>query len=174
MPVPNVQRITPDDGQRNCPKHVEFHAPVNFGNWCIWLVFCKEICYDERSHERKIIHHNYVNSVDNKKSDSYNYTHVVAICNVVRTYYWLKFTDVPLWIENFDTGYLYAYVYIILQHHINKFYSVICQHPIICSIHSFLFIAAIIYFKYCILKFCALILYSFVLMSAWRRLRFVA
>jgi len=29
---------TPDDGQRNCPKHVEFHAGVNLVNWCIWLV----------------------------------------------------------------------------------------------------------------------------------------
>jgi len=26
---------TPDDGQKNCPKHVEFHAGVNLGNWCI-------------------------------------------------------------------------------------------------------------------------------------------
>jgi len=24
--------------KRNCSKHVEFHAGVNFGNWCIWLV----------------------------------------------------------------------------------------------------------------------------------------
>jgi hypothetical protein len=22
---------TPDDGQRNCPKHVEFHARINCG-----------------------------------------------------------------------------------------------------------------------------------------------
>jgi hypothetical protein len=28
----------PDDGQRNCPKHVEFHAGVNLGNCYIWLV----------------------------------------------------------------------------------------------------------------------------------------
>jgi hypothetical protein len=24
MPVPSVQWKTPDDGQKNCPKHVEF------------------------------------------------------------------------------------------------------------------------------------------------------
>ena len=24
LPVPNVQQRTPDDGQRGCPKHVEF------------------------------------------------------------------------------------------------------------------------------------------------------
>jgi hypothetical protein len=29
---------TPDDGQRNCPKHVEVHAVVNYRNWFIWLV----------------------------------------------------------------------------------------------------------------------------------------
>ena len=29
MPVPNVQWITPDDGQRNCPKHVEFRTRIN-------------------------------------------------------------------------------------------------------------------------------------------------
>jgi hypothetical protein len=26
----SVQRITPDDGQRNCPKHVEFHFQNKF------------------------------------------------------------------------------------------------------------------------------------------------
>ena len=30
--------LTPDDGQRNCPKHVEFNAGVNLGNWYMWLV----------------------------------------------------------------------------------------------------------------------------------------
>jgi hypothetical protein len=29
VPVPNVQWITPDDGQGNCPKHVEFRARIN-------------------------------------------------------------------------------------------------------------------------------------------------
>ena len=29
VPVPNVQWKTPDDGQRNCPKHVEFHTGIN-------------------------------------------------------------------------------------------------------------------------------------------------
>jgi len=29
VPVPNVQWITPDDGQRNCPKHVEFRTRIN-------------------------------------------------------------------------------------------------------------------------------------------------
>jgi hypothetical protein len=25
VPVPDVQQRTPDDGQRRCPKHVEFY-----------------------------------------------------------------------------------------------------------------------------------------------------
>ena len=29
MPVPNVEWKTPDDGQRNCPKHVEFRTRIN-------------------------------------------------------------------------------------------------------------------------------------------------
>ena len=29
MPVPNVQWKTPDDGQRNCPKHVELRIKIN-------------------------------------------------------------------------------------------------------------------------------------------------
>jgi len=29
VPVPNVQCKTPDDGQRHCPKHVEFRTAIN-------------------------------------------------------------------------------------------------------------------------------------------------
>ena len=29
MSVPNVPWKTPDDGQRNCPKHVEFRTKIN-------------------------------------------------------------------------------------------------------------------------------------------------
>jgi hypothetical protein len=28
----------PDDGWRNCPKHVEFHSKINLRIWCIYLV----------------------------------------------------------------------------------------------------------------------------------------
>jgi hypothetical protein len=31
MPVPNVQWKTPDDGQRNCPKQVDFLDKNKFG-----------------------------------------------------------------------------------------------------------------------------------------------
>ena len=30
MPVPNVQWITPDDGQGSCPKHVDLCTRINF------------------------------------------------------------------------------------------------------------------------------------------------
>jgi hypothetical protein len=44
---------TPDDGQRNSPKHVEFHDKNKFAK-LVHLVglSIKEICYDARSHER--------------------------------------------------------------------------------------------------------------------------
>jgi len=29
--MPNVQYRTPDDGQRTCPKHVEFYERIIFG-----------------------------------------------------------------------------------------------------------------------------------------------
>jgi hypothetical protein len=28
---PSVQQITPDDGHRRCPKHVEFYEKINVG-----------------------------------------------------------------------------------------------------------------------------------------------
>ena len=31
IPEPNVQWKTPDDGQRNCPKHIEFLDKINLG-----------------------------------------------------------------------------------------------------------------------------------------------
>jgi hypothetical protein len=33
IPLLSVQWITPDDGQRNCPKHVEFHSKNKFESW---------------------------------------------------------------------------------------------------------------------------------------------
>ena len=51
---PQFQWKTPDDGQRNCPKHVEFRTRIKFGNYCVYWFHCKEICYDALSHERKI------------------------------------------------------------------------------------------------------------------------
>jgi len=41
VPVPNVQWKTPDDGQRNCPKHVEFLDQNKFGELVRLLVLVK-------------------------------------------------------------------------------------------------------------------------------------
>jgi len=38
LPVPNVQWKTPNNGQRRCPKHVEFYKRINLDNQCVWLV----------------------------------------------------------------------------------------------------------------------------------------
>ena len=32
LPVPNMQLKTPDDGQRKCPKHIEFYNRINLDN----------------------------------------------------------------------------------------------------------------------------------------------
>jgi len=40
--VPNVQQKTPDDGQRGCPKRVEFYNRINLNNLCVWLVTKKK------------------------------------------------------------------------------------------------------------------------------------
>ena len=41
IPVPNVQWKTPDDGQRNCPKHAEFLDKNKFGKLVRLLVLLK-------------------------------------------------------------------------------------------------------------------------------------
>ena len=46
MPVPNVQWITPDDRQRNCPKHVEFRTGIDLEISACVGFYCKETCYD--------------------------------------------------------------------------------------------------------------------------------
>jgi hypothetical protein len=53
--VPNVQWKTPDDGQRNYPKHVEFLDKNKFGKLVISVgLIKKKFGYDTQSNERKI------------------------------------------------------------------------------------------------------------------------
>jgi hypothetical protein len=42
IPVPNEQWRTPDDGQRNCPKHVEFLDKNKFGKISASVGFIKK------------------------------------------------------------------------------------------------------------------------------------
>jgi len=44
---------TPDDGQRNCPKHVEFYFKNKFEELVRLVGFIIRICHDARSNERQ-------------------------------------------------------------------------------------------------------------------------
>jgi len=46
---------TPDDGQRNCPKHVEFYSKNKFEKFVHLVGFIIRIYHDARSPERQII-----------------------------------------------------------------------------------------------------------------------
>jgi len=45
---------TPDDGQRNCPKHVEFYSKNKCEKLVHLIGFIIRICHDARSPERQI------------------------------------------------------------------------------------------------------------------------
>ena len=46
---------TPDDGQRNCPKHVEFYSKNKFEKLVHLVGFIIRIYHDARSPERQIL-----------------------------------------------------------------------------------------------------------------------
>ena len=48
-----VQRKTPDDGQRDCPKHVEVYSKNKFEKLVHLVGFIIRIYHDARSHERQ-------------------------------------------------------------------------------------------------------------------------
>jgi len=48
-----VQWKTPDDGQRNCPKHVEFYSKNKFEKLVHLVGFIIRICHDARSPEQR-------------------------------------------------------------------------------------------------------------------------
>jgi hypothetical protein len=54
IPLLCVQWKTPDVGQRNCPKHVEFHSKNNFEKLVYLVGFIIQIYHDARSHEYQI------------------------------------------------------------------------------------------------------------------------
>jgi len=49
-----VKCKTPDDGQRNCPKHVEFYSKNKFEKLVCLVGFIIRIYHDARSAERQI------------------------------------------------------------------------------------------------------------------------
>ena len=50
-----VQWKTPDDGQSNCPKHVEFYSKNKFDKLVHLVDFITKIYHDARSPERQIL-----------------------------------------------------------------------------------------------------------------------
>ena len=56
IPLLCVQWKTPDDGQRNCSKHVEFYSKNKFEKLVHLVGFIIRIYHDARSPERQIFH----------------------------------------------------------------------------------------------------------------------
>ena len=54
IPLPCVQRKTPDDWQRNCPKHVEFYIKNKFEKLVTLVGFIIRTYHDARSPESQI------------------------------------------------------------------------------------------------------------------------
>jgi hypothetical protein len=52
--LPRVQLITPDEGHRRCPKHVEFRDKINFGYFMHLVCYLYEAYHDARSLEHKV------------------------------------------------------------------------------------------------------------------------
>ena len=48
---------TPDDGQRNCPKRIEFHFKNKFEKLVHLVGFVLKKYHDARSHERQTVNH---------------------------------------------------------------------------------------------------------------------
>ena len=46
---------TPDDGERNCPKHVEFYPKNEFEKLVLLVGFIIRIYHDARSAEREML-----------------------------------------------------------------------------------------------------------------------
>ena len=62
IPLLCVQCKTPDDGQRNCPKHVEFYSKNKFEKLVHLDGFIIRIYHDARSPERQILFSQYSNT----------------------------------------------------------------------------------------------------------------
>jgi hypothetical protein len=52
--LPSVQLITPDDGHRRCPKHVEIRDKINFGYLMHLVGYLYEAYHNTRSLENKV------------------------------------------------------------------------------------------------------------------------
>jgi len=79
IPLLCAQGKTPDDGQRNCPKHVEFYSKNKFEKLVYLLGFIIRIYHDARAPERQKntntnIHTN-TNTPAHKRAHTHTHTH---------------------------------------------------------------------------------------------------
>jgi len=65
-PLLCVQNKTPDDGQRNCPKHVEFYSQNKFEKLVHLFGFTVRIYHDARSPECQSTYYCRSNSIKRK------------------------------------------------------------------------------------------------------------
>jgi len=74
IPLLCVQWKTPDDGQRNCPKHVEFYSKNKFEKSVHLVGFIIRICPDARWLERQ----------------QTCMTYTIAVCTVKNSRWWTE------------------------------------------------------------------------------------
>jgi hypothetical protein len=68
IPLLCVQWKTPDDGQRNCPKHVDFHSKNKFEKSVHLVGFIIQIYHGAWSHKRQILQRCLINFLNYIKS----------------------------------------------------------------------------------------------------------
>jgi len=76
IPLVCVQWKTPDDGRRNCPKHVELYSKNKFEKLVHLIGFIIRICHDARSPERQIKPRNLTSALDGGKLSSSRPSHL--------------------------------------------------------------------------------------------------
>jgi len=84
---------TPDDGQRNCPKHIKFYSKNKFEKLVHLVVFIIRIYHDARSPERQI----HINTFINFRSSCV----VINVRSIVRLWFSYYTRRVMISIANF-------------------------------------------------------------------------
>jgi len=82
-----VQCWTPDDGQGNCPKHVEFHSKNRFRKLVHLIGFVIRIYHDARSSECHTCSALSVLTSDNKERPSYEFNPVNVYREITAVYF---------------------------------------------------------------------------------------
>ena len=107
IPLLCVQRKTSDDGQGNCPKHVEFYSKNKFEKLVHLVGFVIRIYHDARSPERQILQFSPLITIPlvplNKSAD----VKIHLTCTQQVTYNDLKQTTLyPNWVSSIFPQYI--------------------------------------------------------------------